>query len=268
MMAARNQVAVPGILGGLGPLAHVELERHLIEENVRRGARGDADHPVWIVLNATDIPDRTLSLKRLAPDCTPWLVRYGNRLAAAGADFIIVPCNTAHAFYEPVCRQLRAPWVHLVDETAQHIARSHPHVRKVGVLATDGTLATGVYERRLRKLGLRAVAFELGSDEQSQVMQAIYDPTWGVKASSAPGERVRSALVAAGRQLVARGAEVVVAACTELSVAVRGLDSAVPWIDPLRVVAATMLDLAFAVPGRTDEAIDDGEWALIRRAVR
>jgi aspartate racemase len=136
------------------------------------------------------------------------------------------------------------------------------------VLATDGTLATGVYERRLRKVGLRAVAFELGSDEQSQVMQAIYDPTWGVKASSAPGERVRSALVVAARQLVDRGAEVVVAACTELSVAVRGLDSAVPWIDPLRVVAATMLDLAFAVPGRTNEVIDDGEWALIRRAMR
>jgi aspartate racemase len=141
-------------------------------------------------------------------------------------------------------------------------------VRKVGVLATDGTLATGVYERRLRRLGLRAVAFELGSDEQSQVMQAIYDPAWGVKATSAPGERVRSALVAAARQLVDRGAEVVVAACTELSVAVRALDAAAPWIDPLRVVAATMLDLAFAVPGRTDEAIDDGEWALIRRAMR
>jgi aspartate racemase len=268
MMAARNQVAVPGILGGLGPLAHVELERHVIDESVRRGARGDADHPVWIVINATDVPDRTKSLQRLAPDCTPWLVRYGNRLAAAGADFIIVPCNTAHAFYEPVCRQLRAPWVHLVDATAHHIARAHPRVRKVGVLATDGTLATGIYERRLRRLGLRAVAFELGSDEQARVMQSIYDPTWGVKASSSPGELVRAALVAAARQLVDRGAEVVVAACTELSVAIAGLEpDTAPWVDPLRVLASTMLDLAFAVPGRTDEAIDDGQWASIRRVM-
>lgn len=252
-MTRRVQVAVPGILGGLGPLAHIELERALIDENVRRGARGDADHPVWIVINATDIPDRTLSLAHRAPTCTPWLVRYGNRLRDAGADFIVVPCNTAHAFYDQARVELRVPWLHLVDETARHIAHDHPQIRRVGVLATDGTLAAGVYERGLRALGLHAVTFAPGSPEQHQVMQAIYDPAWGVKASaSSIDERVHAALATAHHQLVERGAELVIAACTELSVALRSRtagDALVPWIDPLRVLAGAMLDRAFAVPG-------------------
>jgi aspartate racemase len=250
MMAPRTQVAVPGILGGLGPLAHIELERHLLEESVRRGARRDADHPVWIVINATDVPDRTLSLARRAPACTPWLVRYGNRLGDAGADFIVVPCNTAHAFYDQVRPELRVPWLHLIDETARHIARTSPRTRRVGVIATDGTLAAGLYERSLRSHDLDVLAFAPGSDEQRRVMQAIYDPAWGVKAGGARLDaRVHHALAAARQALIDRGAELVVAACTELSVAIAGAPPApVPWLDPLRVLAAKVLDLAFAEP--------------------
>jgi aspartate racemase len=265
----RTQSAIPGILGGLGPLAHIELERHLLDENVRRGARGDADHPVWIVINATDVPDRTMSLERRAPACTPWLVKYGNRLHAAGADFIVVPCNTAHAFYDQVRSELRVPWLHLIHETALHLTLRHPNVRKVGVLATDGTHASGVYQRCLRRFGMEPVCFELGSIQQGRVMQAIYDRSWGVKASSSITERVRAVLDAARRELVDRGAEVVIAACTELSVAIRGLDDdPVPWIDPLRVLAAAILDLAFAVPARASDTTSDVEWAKRKRAMQ
>jgi len=243
-----KQVACPGILGGLGPLAHIELERHLIDEGVRRGAVGDAGHPVWILISATDIPDRTLSLQRRADACAPALVRYGNRLHAAGADFIVVPCNTAHAFYEQVHRELRVPWVHLIEHTARHVAREHRAVRRVGVLATDGTLGAGIYPRSLRQHGLEAIAPEIGSDVQAQVMQAIYHPGWGIKACpSEPHARARTLLLQAATALVERGAEAIVVACTELSVALRGMAShaGVPLIDPLQVLASATLDLAF-----------------------
>jgi aspartate racemase len=251
-VTVRRQVAIPGILGGLGPLAHIELERRLLDESVRRGARRDADHPVWIAISASDIPDRTLSLAGLAPACTPWLVRYGNRLAAAGADFIVVPCNTAHAFYDQVIGELRAPWLHLIDETSLAITSLHPGLRRIGVLATDGTLASGVYPRSLAARGLETVAFARGCDEQRRVMQAIYDPVWGIKATGSRFDpRVHAALAGAHRALCDRGAEVIVAACTELSVAIAGAPpAAVPWIDPLRVLAARVLDLAFADPAR------------------
>lgn len=243
-----RQVAVPGILGGLGPLAHVELERNLIDEGARRGATGDSDHPVWIVINATDIPDRTRSLQQRADACAPWLVRYGNRLHAAGADFMVVPCHTAHAFYEQVQPELRLPWVHLVDSTAQHVARAHGNVRRVGVLATDGTLGAGIYPDSLRRHGLDAVAPELGSAVQGRVMQAIYHPGWGIKASrSELHERARALLRDAATELVERGAEALILACTELSVAFRGVSAhaGVPVIDPLVVLASITLDLAF-----------------------
>ncbi|WP_437766164.1 amino acid racemase [Sorangium sp. So ce281] len=246
-----KQVAVPGILGGLGPLAHVELERDLIDEGTRRGARGDLDHPVWIVISATDVPDRTRSLQSRADECAAALVRYGNRLHAAGADFIVVPCHTAHAFYDVVHRELRVPWVHLVDHTAHHVARAHGGVRKVGVLATDGTLGSGIYQRSLRRLGLEAITPDIGSTVQNHVMQAIYDPGWGIKAvSSDLHQRARAVQLAAAASLVERGAEAVILACTELSVAMRGISShaGVPLIDPLKVLASIMLDLAFGAP--------------------
>lgn len=243
-----RQVAVPGILGGLGPLAHVELERNLIDEGGRRGATGDSDHPVWIVINATDIPDRTRSLQMRADACAPWLVRYGNRLHAAGADFMVVPCHTAHAFYEQVHRELRVPWVHLIDHTAQHVAREHGDARRVGVLATDGTLGAGIYPRSLLRHGVEVIAPDVGSAVQSQVMQAIYHPGWGIKASrSELHERARTLLCEAATALVERGAEALILACTELSVAFRGISShaGVPLVDPLKVLASVTLDLAF-----------------------
>ncbi|MEZ4240739.1 MAG: amino acid racemase [Myxococcota bacterium] len=238
------QTAVPGILGGLGPLAHVELERQLVEEGVRRGAAADGDHPVWLLVSATDVPDRTASLGGRAPSCVPWLVRHGNRLHAAGADFLVVPCHTAHAFYAEVSPLLRLPWLHLPDETAAHVARAHPRARRVGLLATDGTLASGVHAESLAGQGLRALAPEPAV--QADVMRAIYDPDCGIKARGVT-ERARWLLLGAAAALVARGAEVVVLGCTELSVALRDVTShaGASLVDPLRVLAAATLDRAF-----------------------
>ena len=69
-----KQQAIPGIIGGLGPLAHIELERHLIAINQGRGACCDQEYPVWFLINATDIPDRTQSIIGEVENCTPWLV--------------------------------------------------------------------------------------------------------------------------------------------------------------------------------------------------
>jgi aspartate racemase len=262
-----RQVAVPGILGGLGPLAHIEFERSLIDEGVRRGATSDVDHPVWIVINATDIPDRTRSLQQQADACAPWLVRYGNRLHAAGADFMVVPCHTAHAFYEQVQHELRLPWVHLIEHTAQHVAREHGGVRRVGVLATDGTLGAGIYPRSLLRHGLEVIAPDIGSAEQSQVMQAIYHPGWGIKAGRSE-QHARALLRDAATELVERGAEVLIAACTELSVAFRGISShaGVPLIDPIKVLASITLDLAFGASAAPADIPASEPSRPIRRA--
>jgi len=248
----RAQVAIPGILGGVGPLAHIALERRLLVASARRGATGDRGHPVWILISATDIPDRTASLADGSDRCARSLAHYGRVLEAAGADFLIVACNTAHAFHARVQAELAIPWLHLIDHTAAAIARRHPGIARVGVLATDGTLGASLYQRSLLELGIGTVAPSPGSELQREIMDAIYAPGWGIKASGVEiTARARAAVTRAVRWLDQRGAELVIAGCTELSAALEALslgpgpDLPLPWLDPLEVAADLTIDLAY-----------------------
>jgi aspartate racemase len=246
MAIAGQKQLIPGILGGLGPLAHIEFERRLIAKNVARGACKDQDHPVWILVGANNIPDRTQSLAGHVPNCIPWLVRYGQLLERAGADFLIITCNTAHAFYSQVQPQLKTPWLHLMHCTSHLIANQY-NVKQVGILATDGTLQTGLYSRSLMNVGLIPICPAIASPIQQQVMQSIYHADWGIKAT---GIQVSDAALANLKQAVdwlqRQGAELVISGCTELSVALPQIaDLSLPWIDPLDVAADLTLNLCW-----------------------
>ena len=242
-----TQNAVPGILGGLGPLAHVQFEQRLIDQSVKRGARGDQDHPVWLLASGTSVPDRTRSLQGTGPDSRPELLRYAQWLERAGADFLVVTCNTAHAFYDHVQAQLGIHWVHMMACTSRHICQAHPSVRRAGVLATSGTLQSGLYNHSLSQVGLTPVNFGLESPHQDLVMQAIYHPEWGIKTTGTQiSAQAFGALEKAAGELKIQGAEVVIAGCTELSVAFAQMSSLpLPWVDPLEAVADITLDLAW-----------------------
>jgi aspartate racemase len=246
-ISPQQQVAVPGILGGLGPMAHVQFELRLIQRNVERGARGDRDHPVWVLINCTTVPDRTASLRGTGTDCTAELLRYAGLLEQAGASFLVVTCNTAHGVYDQVQPQLEIPWIHLMACTSGHIRQALPTVQRVGVLATDGTLQCGLYHRSLRQAGLTPVSFEIDSPRQRRVMDAIYHPDWGIKTTGTQvSTKALTVLEQATGWLKTQGAEVVIAGCTELSVALPQMRSLpLPWVDPLEVVADITLDLAW-----------------------
>ncbi|WP_017299053.1 aspartate/glutamate racemase family protein [Nodosilinea nodulosa] len=247
LLCQDRQAAIPGILGGLGPMAHVQFEQRLIQRNVVRGAKGDQDHPVWLLVNGTPIPNRTDSLQGTGPDCIPGLVRYAQLLERAGANFLVVTCNTAHGVYDQVQAQLNIPWIHLMACTSDYICQVHPTVRRVGVLATDGTVQCGLYSRSLAQAGLTPMGFELTSPWQDLVMQSIYHSDWGIKTTGTQvSTKALTVLEQATNWLKTQGAEVVIAGCTELSVAFAQMPSLpLPWIDPLEVVADITLDLAW-----------------------
>ncbi|HEY9888724.1 MAG TPA: amino acid racemase [Candidatus Obscuribacterales bacterium] len=245
--AVDRQTAIPGIIGGLGPLAHIQFEQILLTQSRLRGACCDQDYPEWVLLNATQVPDRTQSIQGAVADCTPWLVKCGQRLKRAGADFLVVTCNTAHAFYEKVQPQLELPWVPLMGCTTQRIVEQFPTVQKVGVLATDGTLQTGLYHQSLLRAGLVPVYPGVASPMQRRVMQSIYHPEWGIKTTGATvSYRALLELNHAALWLKEQGAEVMIAGCTELSVGLAQLPTLpLPWIDPLLAIADITLDLAY-----------------------
>jgi aspartate racemase len=240
---------MPGILGGLGPLSHIEFERKLIAQMQQRGACRDQDYPVWILMNGTDTPDRSRSLQKQAPNCALWLVKYAQVLQLAGADFLVVICNTSHAFYNQVQTQLDIPWIHIMESTTTFIQDHYSHIQKVGVLATDGTLRTQLYHQSLITAGFTPMLPHPDSALQQQLMAAIYQPEWGIKATGLDiSQEAIEVLQRAVDWLMDQGVELIITGCTELSLGLSYLtDSSLqlPWIDPLDVMANLTLDLAF-----------------------
>ncbi|MEM6253181.1 MAG: amino acid racemase [Cyanobacteria bacterium P01_D01_bin.156] len=244
-----QQLRLLGILGGLGPLAHIEFEQRLLQHSVRRGAQCDQDHPNWVVLSAASTPDRTKSLMGTGPDCVPYLVDSACQLKAMGADFLVVTCNTAHSFYHTVQNQLDIPWLHMMNATVKYIAESFPTVRQVGILATDGTLRSQLYTTSLAQYGISPILPTLGSSIQQRVMESIYSPNWGIKATGTwVSDIALIELIVASRWLAEQGAELIIAGCTELSIGLARLSQLpINWIDPLDVMANLALDLIYGV---------------------
>jgi aspartate racemase len=248
-----GQRYVPGIMGGLGPLSHVEFERIVLGRAAStRGAHGDQRHPLWLLVSAAPTPDRTEALLRGGPSPLAHLTAYAQLLERAGADALFVLCNTAHAWHAEVQGAIGIPWVHLMELVAEALRSRFPAGTRVGLLGTDGTMAAGLYHRALAARGLVPVAPPTDSPAQAQVREAIYDPDFGIKVTgSRVSPRAQDALLkAAGWCVQQQGAQVIVPACTEVSV---GLPKSppVPVWDPLDLAAGALLDLAY---GRREPA--------------
>ncbi|MBQ5567593.1 MAG: amino acid racemase, partial [Oscillospiraceae bacterium] len=161
-----------GILGGMGPLATADLFQKII---LHTRAETDQQHLHVLIDSNTNIPDRTAALLHGGADPTPELVKSARRLADAGADVLIMPCNTAHNFYDAVQGAVDIPVLHMIALTRDALlARG---VRRAALLATDGTVQTGIYQRVFSGSGIDLLVPE--GDDQAAVMDIIYH---GVKA--------------------------------------------------------------------------------------
>ena len=223
-----------GILGGMGPLATAELFRRIVEKTP---AKRDQDHPRIIVYNNPKIPDRTAFILGNGPDPRPELIASARKLESWGADFIIMPCNTAHFFAETIQRAIGIPLVSMIEETAKTVKEIG--LKKVGLLATDGTIKGLVYHRALLRHGVQIAV--PNKKDQAQVMRGIYG---GIKAGNM--ELGRKLLLDVARRLERRS-EGIIAGCTEVSVALKPEDLNVPLIDPMDVIAERAVKLALGL---------------------
>ena len=141
-----------GIIGGMGPMATVDLMKKVI---LATDAREDQEHIPILVDNNTNIPDRTAAILGEGEDPLPELLKSADRLTAGGADFLIMGCNTAHYFLPRMMPHLKVPFVNMIEETAAFCAREG--FKKVGLLASAGTCKSGIYQRALAEAGVEAV---------------------------------------------------------------------------------------------------------------
>lgn len=220
--------AVVGILGGMGPAATGDLYLKIIAETP---ADIDQDHIPVMIYADPRVPDRTDALLHDGEDPVPWLVRGARKLEKLDASFIVIPCNTAHAFLDQVESEIDVPILSMLETAAEAISGGYPGVRRVGLLATTGTIRSGIYQETLKRRGIEVV---VPDDELLEhcVMPAIR----AVKANNYH-ESVRSRLVEAAEFLERRGAHAVLAACTEIPVVLSADDINLPLIDATQELA-------------------------------
>lgn len=232
-----------GVIGGIGPAATVDFMNKVIG-NTR--AERDQDHIRMVVDHNPQIPDRTANLLHQDVDPTVALFASCKRLEADGARAIAIPCNTAHAFVQRMQPHLDVPIINMLNETMRHVRAQYGPSKKVGLLATAGTVASRVYhgaaENESIELIVPAPAF------QDKVTSAIYGKR-GIKAGFTRG-RCREELLAAAAHLVERGAEVLILGCTELPLVLQPSESfeiqgrTVVLVDPTTVLARRCVQLA------------------------
>ena len=252
---------IPGIVGGLGPFAHIGFEKRLLELTAERlGASGDEDFPEWVVSSVPQMPARSEALFGRAADPGPYLLRTFRRLKKAGADFLAVTCNTSHAFLPAIAADIPLPLVHVVPETVDDMLSRCPSARRVGMLATTGTCRFGLFGQALASRGVELVyptdtedVSDPSNLQESLVMQAVYGPitdgkrSGGIKAGllDEGDPSPRTLLRQSVRKLVEQqGAEVIIVGCSEISLAIGPDDASVPVVDTMDVLALAVLDLA------------------------
>jgi len=205
-----------GVIGGMGPLATCEFYRRLIEKTP---AKRDQDHIHVIIDSYPQIPDRTAHLLGKGESPLPYLIESARRLRDAGAEILCMPCNTAHAFFEDLASSVDIPMLNMIELTVEHVVRFS---RSAIILATDGTIASGVYQKAAEKQGL--ILHELHPKLQKKLMEAIYT----IKA----GELTRGKDEIKGIVELHNG-ETFIAACTEISIVTQGVKGVVDAMDVL-----------------------------------
>lgn len=216
-----------GIIGGMGPMATVQLFHKIV---AMTQSETDMGHLHILIDDNTKIPDRTDAILHEGDDPVPEMVRSAFRLEQSGADILIMSCNTAHYFYPEICRFVHIPFLNMIWETAKEAKRQG--FCRAGLLATDGTISTGIYEREFKRYGLELTLPD--GPKQKAVMNLIYQ---GVKSGAdewdtAPIERIVE-------HMKENGAQTVILGCTELPLAFSKyhIRSGLPVIDPTEILA-------------------------------
>ncbi len=216
-----------GILGGMGPEATIDLFYKIIKFTP---AQKDQDHLRIIIDNNPKIPDRTAAILGKGEDPLPALQETAQNLEKAGADFIVIPCNTAHYFLSSIQESVNIPVLNMIEETAKETKKRIPQIKKVGLLASIGVYKSEIYHQHFKKFNIEVISPE--EKDRGKVMKVIYT----VKAGDL-SEEVKKNILKITQKLIDKGAEAVIAGCTEIPLILKEEDILFPLIDPTQVLA-------------------------------
>lgn len=220
-----------GILGGMGPMATVYFMELLVEMTQ---ASCDNEHLEMIVYNIPSIPDRTKYILGKSDESPlPKMLETIEQMKTQDVDYVAIPCMTAHYFYDELSKA-GLPIVHGLRETALELKRRG--VTKAGLMATDGTISSGLFQQILEEQGIEIVIPD--SEHQAKIMSIIYDD---IKAGIMPPyhkvKEIKKYFINT------EGAQAVILGCTELSLLKREYELGTSVIDTLDVLAKVSLQM-------------------------
>lgn len=204
-----------GVLGGMGPLATLDFQHQLLEATP---ADRDQHHLPSVVWNVPQIADRQKALAGVGPSPLPQLLEGIEKLNQAGASHIVIPCNTAHHWYPQLSAASDSPILHIVDATVDALLNIPKRPQRVGIIATKGTLDAGWYQQRLAAQGIDAI-----TPNEDELAEWFVPGCYAVKRGKL--EEGGKLLSLQALALMARGAQQLVLACTEVPVALRAVDA-------------------------------------------
>jgi len=213
-----------GILGGMGPLATADLYKKIV---TLTDAQKDQEHIPTIIISNPHIPDRTAAIRGEGVSPLREMMRSSTLLENAGADFIVIACNAAHHYYDELNRRTRVPVLNMIEIAANAVRKLN--VKKVALLATDGTIESGIYSKYFNPLGIEIIN---PGKYRSVIMDLIYnDIKFGKEKTEA--QVIRDVT----DSLKGQGAELFVLGCTELPIAFERHNIRENIIDPTTELA-------------------------------
>lgn len=227
----KNDLTV-GVMGGMGPYATLSFFQCVLDNTP---AQKDWDHLHIIIDNNPKIPSRTRAFLFGEADPVPQMIRSAKLLQEAGADFLVLPCNSAHYFLPKIRDQVSTSFIDMVDHTCDIIRSSK--VKTVGVLAGEVTVGGRLYEDILEENDVTVL--QVSDKEQLVVREIIED----VK-HNAVTDTTRAKLNTLIDSLAERGAQTVILGCTELKTAIEGVTTNCKIVDSLEVLAKAVVQKA------------------------
>lgn len=226
-----------GVIGGMGPMATSVFFEKVIENTV---AGADQDHINMIILNHATLPDRTSVILNKTEDTFLHAVEKDLKLLeSAGVANIAIPCNTSHYFYDKMQEMTGVNIIHMIDETCKTIQQTYGEQSKVGILATNGTVSSGIYEKGCNAYNMQL--YKPNKVYQDQIMNTIYN----VKSDLDIDVNVIENII---KDLIHNeGCSCVILACTELS-CLKLSDDVTPYcVDAMDVLVERSIEYSGAV---------------------
>jgi aspartate racemase len=224
-----------GIIGGMGPEATVDVFSKIVAATP---SRKDQDHLRVIIDNNPKVPSRFTFIMGDGEDPLPLLLEMAAKLERYGADFLVIPCNAAHHFYDQIRERVGIPVLHIAEETRHHLESMNPIPGRAGLMASGSTVKSGVYQKAFQGSGIQLVLPE--SKDQGIISEAIYSFKQRVR-----GRRIKRELMEVAQSLANAGAEAIILGCTELPLILgKGRSSPIIFVDANQVLAQAAVRMA------------------------